>query len=87
MRPASCNRGCVHSIGLVHRRSGQLVRGRRRCQRRHRAERDGVHIKHFTQKFGKNGFLGGICQADYGPIFAQAVGVIATACDNFIPPN
>jgi hypothetical protein len=48
---------------------------------------DGVHIKRFTQKFGNNGFVGGICQADYGPIFEQAIGVIATACDNFIPPG
>jgi hypothetical protein len=48
---------------------------------------DGVNIKHFTQKFGDNGFVGGICQADYGPIFEQAIGVIATACDNFVPPG
>jgi len=48
---------------------------------------DGMHIKTFTEMFGENGFLGGICEPDYGPIFQQAIGVIETACDNFIPPG
>ena len=48
---------------------------------------DGVNIKTFTQMFEENGFIGGICQPDYGPIFEEAIGVIETACDNFIPPG
>ncbi|MCA9652163.1 MAG: VWA domain-containing protein [Myxococcales bacterium] len=47
---------------------------------------DGVHIATFTELFGDNGFLGGICEPDYGPIFNQAIGVIDSACDNFMPP-
>jgi hypothetical protein len=48
---------------------------------------DGVHIRDFTLMFEQNGFLGGLCLDDFGPIFEQAIGVIDTACENFIPPN
>jgi hypothetical protein len=48
---------------------------------------DGQRIKEFTQLFEENGFLGGICQPDYGPTFAQATEVIKMACDNFVAPN
>ena len=48
---------------------------------------DGQHIVTFTNLFGINGFLGGVCEADYGPIFTQATDVIKNACDNFIPPG
>jgi hypothetical protein len=48
---------------------------------------DGKNIVEFTQMFGENGFVGGICEADYGPIFTQAVGVVETACENFVPPG
>ncbi|HET6584609.1 MAG TPA: hypothetical protein VFG69_14220, partial [Nannocystaceae bacterium] len=48
---------------------------------------DGVNIKTFTQMFEDNGFIGGICEPDFGPIFQEAIGVIETACDNFIPPG
>jgi hypothetical protein len=48
---------------------------------------DGQHIKTFTEMFEANGFVGGICQTDYGPTFMDAVGVINTACQNFIPPG
>ena len=51
------------------------------------AEEDGLHIVHFTQMFGDNGFLGGVCEPDYGPIFNEAIGVIETACSNFVPPG
>jgi len=37
--------------------------------------------------FGTNGFLAGICDADYGPTFTQAVGIIEEACNNFMPPG
>jgi hypothetical protein len=48
---------------------------------------DGVHIVEFTQMFGKNGLVGGICELDYSPVFTEAVGIIDTACDNFMPPS
>jgi hypothetical protein len=48
---------------------------------------DGVHIATFTQLFGVNGFLGGVCQADYGPTFDAAIAVIENACNNFVPPG
>jgi hypothetical protein len=48
---------------------------------------DGVNIRDFTLKFEQNGFIGGLCLDDFGPIFEQAIGVIDTACENFIPPN
>lgn len=48
---------------------------------------DGVHIVEFTQLFGKNGLVGGVCEADYSPFLAQAVDVIDLACDNFMPPS
>lgn len=48
---------------------------------------NGQLIKEFTQMFEENGFLGGICQPDFGPTFAQATEVIELACDNFVAPN
>ncbi len=48
---------------------------------------DGKNIAEFTAMFGANGFLGGICEPDYGPAFSAAVGVIADACDKFTPPG
>ncbi len=44
---------------------------------------DGVHLVEFTQLFGDNGFVGGICESDYGPIFEEAIGVIQSACEKF----
>jgi hypothetical protein len=46
---------------------------------------DGANIVEFVTMFGENGFLGGICELDYGPIFGQAVGIIEGACENFVP--
>lgn len=48
---------------------------------------DGQNIVDFAQLFGPNGFVGGICEPDYGPIFQQAIDVIDMACENFIPPG
>ena len=48
---------------------------------------DGQNIADFTQLFDDNGFLGGICEIDYGPIFEEAIGVIDEACENFTPPG
>jgi hypothetical protein len=48
---------------------------------------DGGNIVNFVSMFGPNGFLGGICEPDYGPVFADAVGIIEEACNNFTPPG
>lgn len=48
---------------------------------------DGVHIVEFTEMFGKNGLVGGICELDYSPVFTDAVAIIDTACENFMPPG
>jgi hypothetical protein len=46
---------------------------------------DGANLVEWVEQFGENGFLGGICEPDYGPIFAEATGIIETACHNFEP--
>jgi hypothetical protein len=38
----------------------------------------------FTNMF-TNGIVGRICEPSYGSFFSEAVGVISTACDNFVP--
>jgi len=43
-------------------------------------------IQTFTEMFGENGFQGCIT-GDFGKIFGEATGVIAEACDNFVPPG
>jgi hypothetical protein len=48
---------------------------------------DGANIATFVNMFGANGFLGGICEPDYGPVFMEAVGIIEDACNNFMPPG
>jgi hypothetical protein len=32
------------------------------------------------------GFVGPVCQP-YGPFFEEAIGVIKSACDEFVPPG
>ena len=46
---------------------------------------NGTHWKEFIDSFGDHGIAGAVCAADYSPFFAQAVGLIADACDGFIP--
>jgi hypothetical protein len=48
---------------------------------------DGGNIVNFVTMFGPNGFLGGICEPDYGPGFGEAVAIIEEACNNFQPPG
>lgn len=48
---------------------------------------DGVEIIAWVELFEENGFYGGICEPDYGPIFEEATSVIEEACNNFIPPG
>lgn len=48
---------------------------------------NGINIATWAQMFGPNGFVGGICEPDYGPIFQEAIAVIDEACENYIPPG
>jgi hypothetical protein len=45
----------------------------------------GGRIIEFTEMF-TYGFVGPICQP-YGPFFVEAIGVIKSACDDFVPPG
>ncbi len=47
-------------------------------------EFDGANIVEFAELFGDNGFVGGICERDYGPTFESAVGVVSDACESFV---
>ncbi|MCH9683891.1 MAG: hypothetical protein K0V04_20835 [Deltaproteobacteria bacterium] len=42
-------------------------------------------LREFTQSFGF-GSVGPVCADDYAPFFEQAVSVIESACDDFVPP-
>ena len=48
---------------------------------------DGVRLRQYVQMFGDQGVFGSVCEADYAPFFAQAVGIIDLACDDFEPPG
>lgn len=48
---------------------------------------DGANLIEFAELFGDNGFVGGICEPDFGPIFDRAVAVVSSACANFVPPG
>jgi hypothetical protein len=41
-------------------------------------------VASFTTMF-TNGIVGRICEPSFGSFFSEAVGVISTACDNFVP--
>jgi hypothetical protein len=41
-------------------------------------------VVEFTEMF-TNGFVGRICEPSYASFFSEAVGVISTACENFVP--
>jgi hypothetical protein len=51
------------------------------CDRDH-AQFDGRHIADFTNMF-PHGYVGGICEPDYGEIFTNAVEEIDAACDSY----
>jgi hypothetical protein len=44
----------------------------------------GERVASFTTMFS-NGIVGRVCEPSFGSFFSEAVGVIATACDNFVP--
>ena len=41
-------------------------------------------LRQFVELFGDRGFLGSICEPDYGPFFSDAVNIIDTACDEYV---
>lgn len=41
----------------------------------------------FTNRFGKNGYLGDVCAPSYDGFFEEALPVIETACQNYQPPH
>jgi hypothetical protein len=45
-----------------------------------------MEMTQFTMLWGKNGFLVGFCEPDYGPYFEDAIQLIDLACENYTPP-
>ena len=46
----------------------------------------GARLVELTNSF-THGFIGRVCEPTYDQFFGQAVGVIESACDGFIPPG
>jgi hypothetical protein len=44
-------------------------------------------LRQFIDSWGDLGFSGSVCAASYQPFFAEAVGLISTACEDFVPPG
>jgi hypothetical protein len=42
-------------------------------------------LREFVELFGDRGLVGSVCTHDYSPFFQDAVDLIDTACDDFIP--
>jgi len=40
----------------------------------------------FTNRFGANGFIGDICADRYDAFFESTLGVIQSACANYVAP-
>lgn len=45
------------------------------------------NIVDFTNRFGANGFIGDVCWDDYSTFFTDALPVLDTACDDYVPPG
>jgi hypothetical protein len=46
-----------------------------------------VRLRAFVDSFGDQGFSGSICANNYDPFFQEAVSIIDSTCDDFIPPG
>ncbi len=44
-------------------------------------------LREFVDSFGDKGFFGSVCAPSYDAFFAEAVGLIDTTCEEFIPPE
>jgi hypothetical protein len=47
----------------------------------------GSHWQEFIELWGDHGLSGSICETNYAPFFAQAIGAIDQTCDAFQPPG
>jgi hypothetical protein len=43
-------------------------------------------LRQFVESFGDHGIAGSVCADSYEPFFQQAVGIIDSTCDDFVPP-
>ena len=43
-------------------------------------------LREFVDSFGDHGVPGSVCAASYQQFFLDAVGIIDTTCDEFVPP-
>lgn len=43
-------------------------------------------LREFTESWGDRGFAGSVCAASYQEFFRDAVSIIGTTCDEFVPP-
>ncbi len=44
-------------------------------------------LREFVDSWGERGFFGSICESSYDSFFLEAVGIIDTTCDDFVPPQ
>ena len=44
-------------------------------------------LRQFVDSFNDKGFFGSVCAPSYDEFFTEAVGLIDTTCDEFIPPE
>lgn len=73
-------KGHLHNTAIV-----SLVKGAELGCPPLEGESSGGDIVTFTNLFGANGMVGGICE-DHGDVLSQAVDVIEHACDSYVPP-
>ncbi len=43
-------------------------------------------LRAFVDSWGERGFAGSVCADTYAPFFEEAVGIIDTTCEEFVPP-
>ena len=46
-----------------------------------------TRLREFVQNFGNKGLLGSVCAPNYTSFFNDAVALIDTTCDDFVPPE
>ncbi len=44
-------------------------------------------LRQFVESFGDKGFFGSVCAPSYDPFFQEAVALIDTTCEEFLPPE
>ena len=46
-----------------------------------------TRLREFVGNFGAKGLVGSVCAPDYNSFFDEAVALIDTTCDDFVPPE